>query len=347
MTMAPCAAAASVASGSSVTTMTCATDGHADAAATVSAAKARAMTGRSSPTASVSRVLACSGRLTGITADQAASGIVGHNVTGFHGTSRRGSDCRVRRLTVRGSVMATRQRLGAAYGFIVGVLRPLLMVFTKRDWRGAEQLPPQGTGVVIVANHVSHTDFMTAAHYLLDHGRIPRFLGKASLFHLPLLGRLIRACGQIPVYRGSHQASDAYRDAVAAIEAGECVVIYPEGTITKDPQMWPMQGKTGAARVALATGCPVLPLAQWGPNELLPPYSARPRLLPRKVMRITLGASIDLTEFEDGPPTAETARAATVQIMHALTDTLAVIRDEEPPARGESPAPDSDPKEQS
>lgn len=229
--------------------------------------------------------------------------------------------------------MATRQRLGAAYGFIVGVLRPLLMVFTKRDWRGAEHLPPHGTGVVIMPNHLSHTDFMTAAHFLLDNGRIPRFLAKESLFRIPLIGRLIRACRQIPVYRGTAQASNAYRDAVAAVKAGECVVIYPEGTLTRDPDLWPMQGKTGAARVALETGCAVLPLAQWGPQDLLAPYSSRLRLLPRKTMRLTLGPPVDLSDLADRPITAETVRAATDRLVDALTAGLADIRGEEPPAQ--------------
>ena len=65
--------------------------------------------------------------------------------------------------------------------------------------------------------------------------------------------------------------------------------IYPEGTITKDPDLWPMIGKTGAARVALETGCPVIPIAQWGPQEILAPYSKRLRLLPPKTVHVLAG----------------------------------------------------------
>lgn len=241
--------------------------------------------------------------------------------------------------------MATKERLGAAYGFIVGIIRPLLMVFAKRDWRGVENLPPPGTGVVIAPNHLSHTDFATAGHFLIDNGRIPRYLAKESLFRIPLVGRLVRACKQIPVYRGTARASNAYRDAVKAVEAGECVVIYPEGTLTQDPDLWPMQGKTGAARVALATGCPVLPLAQWGPNELLAPYTSRLRPFPRKTMRLTLGPPVDLSDLVTGDAvTTETMRVASDRILDALTATLAGIRGEEPPeerfvpSRGKRPA---------
>ena len=109
------------------------------------------------------------------------------------------------------------------------------------------------------------------------------------MFKLPIAGRIITSAGQIPVYRDSAQAADAFRDAVAAVEKGECVGVYPEGTITRDPELWPMTGKTGAARIALMTGCPVIPIANWGAQEVFASYTAdlRFRLLPRKTMRVT------------------------------------------------------------
>ncbi|GAA4952343.1 hypothetical protein GCM10023238_18410 [Streptomyces heliomycini] len=86
----------------------------------------------------------------------------------------------------------------------------------------------------------------------------------------------MRGTGQIPVYRESTDALSAFRPAIDAVERGECVAFYPEGTLTRDPDGWPMTGKTGAARVALQTKCPVIPVAQWGANELLPPYARSP-----------------------------------------------------------------------
>ena len=84
-----------------------------------------------------------------------------------------------------------------------------------------------------------------------------------------MLGRILRACGQIPVQRQSAKSADALLAAVEAVNQSRAVVIYPEGTITRDPDLWPMKGKTGAARIALRTGCPVIPIGQWGAQELM------------------------------------------------------------------------------
>ena len=118
------------------------------------------------------------------------------------------------------------------------------------------------------------------AHILWDHGRIPRYLAKAGLFKNKLLGFFLRSAGQIPVHRSSKDAAGAFDAAVAAVRAGKCVVVYPEGTITRDPGLWPMVGKSGAARIALATDAPVIPIGQWGAQELLAPYAKKPDLFP-------------------------------------------------------------------
>jgi 1-acyl-sn-glycerol-3-phosphate acyltransferase len=226
---------------------------------------------------------------------------------------------------------ATRPRKGFWFGVVVGIVKPLMVVFTKRDWRGAEHLPKTG-GVVVVANHISHVDPFAIGHYLYDNGRIPRMLGKASLFKLPVLGRIITNAGQIPVYRGTTDAAQAFRAAVAAVERGECVMVYPEATITKDPALWPMIAKTGAARIALTTGCPVIPVAQWGPQEIYPPYGRKVSLLPRKTMHLVAGPPVDLSAFQDKPITGELLQQATAVLMWAIADQLATLRGEAPPA---------------
>ena len=144
------------------------------------------------------------------------------------------------------------------------ILRPL----TRRDWRNQDKVPQTG-GVVFTVNHISNTDPLAVAQFLAFSGRWPHFLAKASLFTVPALGRLLRACHQIRSRRTSAKSADALLAAVAAVEAGQAVVIYPEGTISKDPDLWPMTGKTGAARVALRTGCPVVPVGQWGAQGLM------------------------------------------------------------------------------
>jgi 1-acyl-sn-glycerol-3-phosphate acyltransferase len=224
---------------------------------------------------------------------------------------------------------STRQ-LPLAYRFVVSVLRPLLMVLTKRDWRGAENLPATG-GFVAAPNHLSYMDPLVFAHYLVDHGRPPYFLGKESVFRVPVVGAILRRAKQIPVYRNTGHASDAFRAAVAAVEEGKCVGVYPEGTLTRDPGIWPMVGKTGAARIALTTRCPVIPVAQWGPQEILEPYGKRLKLFPRKTMHVTAGPPVELSDLYDEPMTGAVLRTATDRIMAAITVELEKIRAEAAP----------------
>lgn len=224
------------------------------------------------------------------------------------------------------------QRLGFWYRAVAALVRPAMIALARRDWRGAEHLPPVGTGVVVSPNHLSYIDPLTFAHFLWDNGRAPRYLAKEAVFRIPVLGPIIAACGQIPVYRDSRQAERAYRDAVAAVERGECVAIYPEGTITRDPGLWPMAGRTGAARVALATGCAVIPVAQWGPQQLLPPYAKLPRPFPRPTVRVSAGPPVDLDDLRDRPLTKEVLHEATDRILDAITAELAKLRGEVPPA---------------
>ncbi|HEU4674783.1 MAG TPA: lysophospholipid acyltransferase family protein [Motilibacteraceae bacterium] len=226
---------------------------------------------------------------------------------------------------------AGRPRAGFWYRFAIYVLKPLLTVFTRRDWHGAENLPRTG-GMVLVANHISHLDALTLAHFLYDNGLLPRFLAKAAVFDVPFVGRVVRGAEQIPVYRESQDAALAYEAAVAAVRRGECVVVYPEATLTRDPDLWPMRGKTGAARIALATGAPVVPVAQWGVQEVLAPYSNRPHLLPPRTVHVLAAPPVDLSGLPDGEPTAEVLAEATDRIMAALTAAVAQLRGQTPPA---------------
>jgi 1-acyl-sn-glycerol-3-phosphate acyltransferase len=207
----------------------------------------------------------------------------------------------------------------------VALLRPPLSWLTKRDWHGGEHIPERG-GCVLAANHVSEFDPLPFAHFVYDNGRIPRFLGKAEVFAVPVIGAILRNAGQIPVFRKTADASKAFGAAVSAVEKGEAVIVYPEGTISKDPGLWPMVGKTGAARIAMTSGCPVIPCAQWGPQEILAPYARRPHLFPRKVMRIRAGEPVDLDDLRGRPMTPELLVTATERIMAAITSLLEDIR---------------------
>jgi 1-acyl-sn-glycerol-3-phosphate acyltransferase len=141
----------------------------------------------------------------------------------------------------------------------------------------------------------------------------------------------VRSAGQIPVYRLTADASLSFTAAVQAVQEGECVVVYPEGTITRQPDMWPMTGRTGAARIALSANVPVVPVAQWGVHEILAPYAKRPHLLPRKTVWVSAGPPVDLADLRDRPLTPEVLREATRRIMDDVTGLLEGIRGEKAP----------------
>jgi 1-acyl-sn-glycerol-3-phosphate acyltransferase len=226
---------------------------------------------------------------------------------------------------------ARRRRLPLAYRFAALVLRPLLMRVTKRDWRGVENIPAEG-GFVVSTNHISYADPLVFAHFMLDSGREAYFLGKDSLFAIPVVGWLLKKCGQIPVYRNSTAAADAYRAAVEGVRAGKALGIFPEGTITRDPDLWPMRGKTGAARIALATGCPVIPVAQWGVQDLLAPYAKKPDLFPRKRITYRAGDPVPLDDLLAREASNQVTLEATERIMTAITALLEEIRGAKAPA---------------
>lgn len=221
---------------------------------------------------------------------------------------------------------------GEVIAWVVRLLHAVVRPLTLRDWRGQDKLPRSG-GVVVVANHISNVDPIALGQFLAYSGRWPRYLAKASLFGVPVVGRVLRACGQIPVERGSVAAGDAVRAAVEAVRRGRAVVVYPEGTITADPDLWPMRGRTGAARIALETSAPVVPVGQWGAQDVM--HGKRiefPRLLPRKTFRLRAGDPVPLDDLRGRPLTAALLAEATERIMAAITALVAELRGAEPPA---------------
>ncbi len=217
-----------------------------------------------------------------------------------------------------------------AYRGVITTVRPLLARLTRQEWSGGEHLPHSG-GFIVAGNHISEIDPFMVAHFLVNHGWAPRFLAKSGLFDVPVVGTALRQLGQVPVYRGTRQASESLKDAAAAVRQGDCVVIMPEGTLTREPGLWPMRAKSGVGRLALMTGAPVIPIAQWGVQNLLAPYARRPTgLFSRHVMHVKAGPAVDLSDLA-GRTDSAAATEATARIMKALTVLLAEIRGEEPP----------------
>lgn len=207
----------------------------------------------------------------------------------------------------------------------------LLNLLVDTDWDDAAHLPRTG-GVIVISNHISNFDPPALCHYLVWHGRWPRALAKVDLWKVPVIGWLARSTGQIPVHRNTQHARQALVAAEEALAAGECLVIYPEGTITADPETWPMTARLGVARLALQTGYPVIPVGQWGAHLVMPgKRPVWPSFRPRRTVVFRMGPPVDLADLI-GRTDAEAAAAAGARIMAAITGLVAQIRGEEPPA---------------
>ena len=225
-----------------------------------------------------------------------------------------------------------RVRKGFWYWLVIIILKPWLQLFTRRDWRHAELLPNEGP-LLVCSNHISNFDFAAVGHFLHDNGRPPRFLAKSELFKFGLVAKWLRATGQIPVYRGTMHAADALREAEAALAGGECVVIYPEGTLTRDPDLWPMTALSGTARLAITTGVPLYPIAQWGSHRVIPNSGRGFFIFNRHLLKVSVAPAVDFSEFHGLELDTEVLARATDKLMWAITAELAILREEPMPAR--------------
>ncbi len=218
------------------------------------------------------------------------------------------------------------EKVGFAWGVVIAVLYVPFSVGVKIRYRNIERLPQHGPAIVVV-NHVSHVDPFLVAKLVLDGARRPRFLAKHAIFAVPVVGAAMRAMGHIPVKRGTADAVQSLSAAVDALHAGGLIVLHPEGTVTRDPEWWPMTGKTGAARLAmLAPEVPVIPVAQWGVQDAVDLYRKRVRLIPRPRHVLSVGEPIDLSAFAGRGVDAATLHEVTEVIMRRLRKDVAELR---------------------
>jgi 1-acyl-sn-glycerol-3-phosphate acyltransferase len=212
------------------------------------------------------------------------------------------------------------------------VLYPLTVLLFKVRWRGLDRIPKSG-GAIVAVNHVSYADPIVFGRFIWDAGRVPRYLAKASLFDAPFpIRQVLKGSGQIPVHRGTVNAGEALQAAVDALRQGQVVLIYPEGTVTRDPDFWPMQAKTGIARLALMVPeVPVIPVGQWGAQNFLDVYHKKFRPLPRTAVSASAGEPVDLSDFAGRSPTREVLQAITERIMVAVRNEVADLRGEQAP----------------
>jgi len=224
-----------------------------------------------------------------------------------------------------------KERGGFWVGVAAVVFYPATRLLGRRRFQGLEQIPADGPALV-VANHISYIDPIYSAVFVHRRGRVPRFLAKASLWKIPVFRSILVSSGQIPVYRGSSEARDSLRAAHQALREGKVVVIYPEGTITRDPDHWPMSSRTGAARLALEHDVPVIPLVQWNTHRVYDHYRKKFRPLPRKDVVVRAGAPVDLSAYRGREIDAALLREVTDLLMGRVRDLLAEVRGEPAPS---------------
>ena len=213
------------------------------------------------------------------------------------------------------------------YSFAKGVLTPIMTPWVKFSVTGEENLPTEG-GFLLVSNHLSNVDPLCLCWYFMKRNTAVRFLAKKSMFSVPVFGWIIKGMGLIPVNRDSNPSA-VLAPTREALTAGEVVGIYPEGTLTRDPDQWPMEFKSGAARLALDTGVTVIPLSQWGPQDIMAPYNAKGMdMRPGRRISYHFGAPVDLSDLI-GPAGSEdhdAVNAATARILQAVREGVGQLR---------------------
>ncbi len=203
------------------------------------------------------------------------------------------------------------------YHLIRPFVRAESFPYARFSVNGVEHIPAEGP-VLLVANHRSYFDVAALALVAARIRRPVRFMGKQELFDAPVVGQLARALGGIPVDRDTAPGESMAR-ATAALRAGEAVFVLPQGTIPRGEAFFDpvLKGKTGAARLAAATGAPVVPIAIWGTEQVWPRSSKVPNVAnlqhPPRVT-VTVGPPVALGHSD--------AVADTAVLMEAVVDLL-------------------------
>jgi 1-acyl-sn-glycerol-3-phosphate acyltransferase len=193
---------------------------------------------------------------------------------------------------------------------------PFLRYGLRWTIEGVDRIPTSGP-VLLASNHISYLDPLTLAYIADRQHRRVRFLAKVELFHKPVLGTLLRSAHQIPVQRGKENAAGALAAAVDAIERGECVVVFPEGTISEDLE--PMRGKSGTARLAQQAGMPIVPIGLWGTHRILT-KGRKPHWRWGVAQTAVIGEPVKIPEDEH-------VKAATDRVMDAISACVARARE--------------------
>lgn len=214
-----------------------------------------------------------------------------------------------------------------------GILKPWLKTWFRWTIEGDERIPREGAAI-LAFNHIAFLDPFASA-YVVDHvGRRPRYLAKSELFADKRISWILRGAKQIEVRRGTRDAPMALDHAVDALNRGEIIVVFPEGTITTDPDLSPMEAKTGAARLALASGAPLIPCALWGTANIWPKGYAKHWWPPRQDILVRIGEPLTVSGDPESPQRWEEISAEIMERIGVLVASLRpVVPDRRRPAR--------------
>jgi 1-acyl-sn-glycerol-3-phosphate acyltransferase len=227
--------------------------------------------------------------------------------------------------------VAKREKGGFWLALAVAIFYPVYWTVARKKECGQENIPAEGPALLVM-NHISYIDPIFDAVFTHKAGRIPRFLAKNTLWDIKALKGMLVGTGQIPVFRGGADAKESLRAAHEGLAAGKVIVIYPEGTISRDPDWWPMNSRTGIARLALGADVPVIPAARFGTQELYNRYEKKFTPFPRKTVVTRAGEPIDLSAYRGQEMTTALLREVTDLIMTKVRDELAIVRGEPAPA---------------
>lgn len=230
-----------------------------------------------------------------------------------------------------------KREITLAFLLVAAILAPLVRIFFRVKTQGQENLPKGG--YILVGNHLSYLDPLAFAYSVFFHmKRAPHYLAKEALFRVPILGSIIRSVGQIPVYRSGRVNDEPMRAAKEFLKAGQIVVIFPEGTLTRDPDLWPMRGKAGAVRLAVELGLPIVPAAHWGVEKVLGPYTKRISPNPFHVVNVKIGRPIRFDKLDAKNLNSAILAEATDQVMTSVAELVGQMRNETPPKELWDPA---------
>lgn len=223
---------------------------------------------------------------------------------------------------------------------LAAIIVPVVSLLAKIRITGRENLPAEGA-FVLAPNHYSEFDPLIVAVAVWRLGRAPRFMTKDSLFRVPVFGWLLHRTGMIPVARASSASAAklTMKQSKELVEHGRGVIVYPEGTLTRDPELWPMRGKSGAVRLALSGDIPLIPMAQWGTQKIMGRYQKGLSVWPlRKPVQVIIGDPVDLSDLKGRAGEQAVLNEATTRLMNAITALLEEARDAKAPAERWNPA---------